>query len=118
MLGNAGLSWPQALYMEIAMSIYVSAESNGLVARKIIAHELGHMNLGHVIPLAWSTADTIIRDPQENSEVQADQYGFELLMPVDGVKNCKDYREVARVFVVEEQVALSRWHSLKLEKLI
>ena len=118
MNGNAGLSWPQNHYMEIAESIYENAEDGDPESRKIIAHEVGHINLCHAIPLAWSISETMVHGPLEDSEIQADYYAFELLMPVEGVRECKSMREVSEKFIVEHQVAMDRWHALKIEGLI
>ena len=115
--GIAAFSSPQDHYMEIAESIYNKAYNNDPKARFIIAHEIGHIHIGHSTPLQWATTENICRHPLDDSEYQADIYAVELLLPITGVIKCKNPRHVSEKYVVEQTVAFDRWIEIQNEGL-
>lgn len=100
-VGMARLSPPRII---IAESKYVEAINGGGEGRWIVAHELGHIWLGHGVNYRGPT-DRKTRIPSRfSAEYQADEFAAELLMPT---KECRklDANQLAEQFGVTMRIA-------------
>lgn len=80
----------------------------------LIPHEIGHFALEHAASFALSNLGR--HGIFEDSEIQADQFSHEFLMPVSLVaRHCSSWEDVQRVFWVPEREARIRHRVLRTE---
>ncbi len=88
--GKFAETFPQDKIIRIKESVYNKACEGDGQSRFTIAHELGHLSLGHKEDISFSrqTKDfPKFLEPWRDSEWQADVFAAELLMPYPMVKN-------------------------------
>jgi len=106
--GDAARIEPETGRLLITEPAYDSIHERDPNFQLLIPHELAHLALEHVVTFArTNTGDA--HSALEDSEVQADVFSHEFVMPVHQVKRrCQTVDDIARVFNVPKKDARIR----------
>ncbi len=104
---------PDTATLIVKNSVYVSACRRKPRALFTIAHELGHLALGHR-RAAFNRGGDVCK-MFEDSEWQANSFAGEFLMPLDLIREAglQSAAEIAQMFGVSMQAAQTRYNKLK-----
>lgn len=114
---DAGRTYPDQGLVQIRSDVYDDAASGGGFGRFTMAHELGHLFMHRGIGFARHVERQKVAD-YCNSEVQANRFAAELLMPVSAVETCKGVRSLQQLCGVSRPAAGIRFKDLREEGLI
>jgi hypothetical protein len=113
--GEAARALPEKGLLLLTQEAYEAVCDRDLKHALLIPHEIGHFALGHAVSFARSNSS----EPHgvfEDSEIQADQFSHEFMMPAPLVtRHCRTWEDVRRVFEVPDKDAKIRHMFLRLE---
>jgi len=99
----------------ISNSVYAKACKNNPQARFTIAHELGHLLLGHKLDMVFARQNGTASIPcYRDSEWQADTFAAHLLMPTELAKGMTA-NDIEKQFGVSASAAVAREERLRKE---
>lgn len=108
-MGEAlGLTYPSQKRILIREDVYDGARAGVGQHRFTIAHELGHLILGHDAGLARNMVRTNEIAPYKHSEWQADTFAGALLMPAEVVRSTSSVDELVEACSVSREAARVR----------
>jgi IrrE N-terminal-like domain len=116
--GEAARAIPDEGMILIAADVYDAIHSEDPSHQLLVPHEIAHIALRHAATFARTTSIKL-HTSLEDSEVQADRFSHEFVMPIDLVqKHCKSMADIVRIFNVPQEEAEIRIDQLRRERLI
>jgi hypothetical protein len=112
--GEAARALPEKGRLLVTQEAYDGIHAGDSDHTLLVPHEIGHFALDHAASFARSN----LRDHGiwEDSEIQADQFSHEFLMPVSLVmRHCMSWADIQRVFGIQAKEARLRHLVLRLE---
>ena len=104
---------PTGKCIYLSETVYQKACQNNPQARFTIAHELGHLLLGHKVDVIFARQNCDTKIPcYRDSEWQADTFAAQLLMPTELAQG-KTTNELEQLFGVSASAAIARGDRLK-----
>jgi hypothetical protein len=112
--GEAARALPEKGLLLVTQEAYDGIHAGDPDHMLLVPHEIGHFALDHAASFARSNLP--YHGICEDSEIQADQFSHEFLMPVSLVmRHCMSWDEIQRVFGIPAKEARLRHLVLKLE---
>jgi hypothetical protein len=113
--GEAARALPEKGLLLLTQEAYDAVHDRDPNHVLLIPHEIGHFALAHAVSFARANAN----EPHgilEDSEIQADQFSHDFLMPVPLVtRHCRTWEDLRRVFGIPDKDAKIRHMVLRLE---
>ncbi len=114
-LGEAARAIPEKGLILVTLRAYDGIHMRHPEHVLLVPHELGHFALGHAVTFARSMSTTP-HGILEDSEIQADQFSHEFLMPPVMVRrHCLSPQDLQRVFGISKKDAEIRYAVLRAE---